>query len=166
MAAEPEHAFACGGFSHAIGLLGAVLRAAGRRRIGVEDPGHAVIREIVGRTGLEPVPIPVDEHGLDVSALAAADPDAVLVTPAHQFPTGVVLAPERRAALAEWAARADRLVIEDDYDAEYRYDRQPVGALQGLAPDRVAYVGSASKTLAPTLRLGWLRSAFAMHSDL
>jgi GntR family transcriptional regulator/MocR family aminotransferase len=78
------------------------------------------------------------------------------VTPAHQFPTGAVLAPERRAALAEWAARTDALVIEDDYDAEYRYDRQPVGALQGLAPDRVAYVGSASKTLAPTLRLGWL----------
>jgi GntR family transcriptional regulator/MocR family aminotransferase len=156
VAAEPEHAFACGGFSQAIGLLGAVLREAGRRRIGVEDPGHAVIREIAGRTGLEPVPIPVDEHGLDVSALAAADPDAVLVTPAHQFPTGVVLAPERRAALVEWAVRADRLVIEDDYDAEYRYDRQPVGALQGLAPDRVAYVGSASKTLAPTLRLGWL----------
>jgi GntR family transcriptional regulator/MocR family aminotransferase len=153
---EHEHVFVCGGFSHAIGLLGAVLRGAGKRRIAVEDPGHAVIREIVARTGLEPVPVPVDEDGLDVSALSAASPDAVLVTPAHQFPTGAVLAPERRAALAEWAARTDALVIEDDYDAEYRYDRQPVGALQGLAPDRVAYVGSASKTLAPTLRLGWL----------
>jgi GntR family transcriptional regulator/MocR family aminotransferase len=156
VAAEPEHLFVSGGFSHATGLLGAVLRRAGRRRIGVEDPGHAVIREIVARTGLEPVPIPVDEGGVDVDALAAAGADAVLVTPAHQFPTGVALAPERRAALVEWAERTGGLVVEDDYDAEYRYDRAPVGALQGLAPERVAYIGSVSKTLAPTLRLGWL----------
>jgi GntR family transcriptional regulator/MocR family aminotransferase len=115
-----------------------------------------VIREIVARTGLEPVPIPVDEGGVDVDALAAAGADAVLVTPAHQFPTGVALAPERRAALVEWAERTGGLVVEDDYDAEYRYDRAPVGALQGLAPERVAYIGSVSKTLAPTLRLGWL----------
>jgi GntR family transcriptional regulator/MocR family aminotransferase len=115
-----------------------------------------VIREIVARTGLEPVAIRVDALGLDVAALERAAPDAVLITPAHQFPTGVVLAPERRAALVEWSQRTGALVIEDDYDAEYRYDRQPVGSLQGLAPDRVAYIGSTSKTLAPTLRLGWL----------
>ena len=82
--------------------------------------------------------------------------DAVMVTPAHQFPLGVVLSPERRAALVEWATRTHALVLEDDYDAEYRYDRQPVGAVQGLAPERVAYAGSVSKTLAPGLRLGWL----------
>ena len=88
--------------------------------------------------------------------LLTADAGAVLVTPAHQFPTGAVLAPERRAALLEWAARRRAVVIEDDYDAEYRYDRDPIGTLQGLAPERVAYAGSVSKTLAPALRLGWL----------
>jgi len=151
-----EHAFVCNGFAQAIGLLCAVLRDEGRATIGIEDPGHAVIREIVARAGLRPVPIPVDEEGLDVAALEAASPDAVLITPAHQFPTGVVLSPRRRARLLEWAERRDAIVAEDDYDAEFRYDRPPVGALQGLASERVAYLGSASKTLAPALRLGWL----------
>jgi GntR family transcriptional regulator/MocR family aminotransferase len=151
-----ERAFVCNGFAQGIGLVCAVLRRTGRRTIGVEDPGHAVIREIVARTGLEPVPIPVDGAGVVTDALEAAGPDALLVTPAHQFPTGVVLSPERRARLLDWAERHDALVVEDDYDAEFRYDRAPVGAVQGLAPERVAYLGSASKTLAPTLRLGWL----------
>ena len=146
----------CGGFAQAVGLLCAVLRRLGRETIGIENPGHAVIREIVARTGLTTASIPVDEEGIDVAALDQADVDAVLVTPAHQFPTGVVLSPERRAALLEWAERRDALVVEDDYDAEFRYDRAPVGALKGLAPERVAYLGSASKTLAPALRLGWL----------
>lgn len=154
--AEPEHTFVCGGFSHAIGLLARVLLAQGARTIAVEDPSHVVIREIVARTGLETVAIAVDADGIDVDALARAGADAVLVTPAHQFPTGVVLAPERRARLIEWAAETRALIVEDDYDAEFRYDRAPVGSLQGLAPDCVAYIGSASKTLAPTLRLGWL----------
>ena len=109
-----------------------------------------------GRTirsaGLEVVGLPVDEHGVRLDAL---DADAVLVTPAHQFPTGAVLAPERRRALLAWGG----IVIEDDYDSEYRYDRAPVGTLQRLAPDRVVYLGTASKTLAPALRLGWLRRA-------
>jgi GntR family transcriptional regulator/MocR family aminotransferase len=156
VSATAEHAFVCGGFAQAIGLLCAVLRDEGRETIGVEDPGHAVIREIVARTGLQPVPIPVDEEGIDVAALEDASPDAVLITPAHQFPTGVVLSPRRRARLLEWAERRDAIVAEDDYDAEFRYDRAPVGALQGLASQRVAYLGSASKTLAPALRLGWL----------
>jgi GntR family transcriptional regulator / MocR family aminotransferase len=151
-----EQAFVGGGFAQAVGSICTVLRRTGRMTIGVEDPGHAVIREIVARTGLEPVPIPVDGEGIDVGALEAANPDAVLVTPAHQFPTGVVLSSERRGRLLEWAGRHDALVVEDDYDAEFRYDRAPVGALQGLAPERVAYLGSASKTLAPALRLGWL----------
>jgi GntR family transcriptional regulator/MocR family aminotransferase len=102
------------------------------------------------------VPVPVDELGLDVAALARTPARVVVVTPAHQAPTGVVLAPERRQARVEWARTADGFVIEDDYDAEFRYDRQPVGAVQGLAPDRVIAMGSTSKTLSPTLRMGWL----------
>ncbi len=154
--ADAEHTFVCGGFAQAISLVGGVLGRAGRSRIAVEDPGHSVIRGLVARSGVEPVPIPVDDEGIDVDALERAAPDAVLVTPAHQFPTGVVLSPERRSRLLAWAERSDAIVIEDDYDAEFRYDRPPVGALQGLAPARVVYCGSASKTLAPTLRLGWV----------
>jgi GntR family transcriptional regulator / MocR family aminotransferase len=156
--ADPEHLFVCGGFAQGVGLVASVLRRAGRRTIGVEDPGHAVVRTTIERTGLEPIPIAIDAEGLVVEKLAAAKPDAVLVTPAHQFPTGVVLAPGRRAELVDWAERTDAYVLEDDYDAEYRYDGAPVGAVQGLAPGRVFYLGSASKTLAPTLRLGWIAS--------
>ncbi|HEY7018947.1 MAG TPA: PLP-dependent aminotransferase family protein [Gaiellaceae bacterium] len=154
--ADAEHMFVCGGFAQAIGLVGGVLARAGKVRLAVEDPSHVVIRALVARSGLEPVPVPVDEEGIDVDALARAAPDAVLVTPAHQFPTGVVLSPERRARVLAWADDADALLVEDDYDAEFRYDRPPIGALQGLMPDRVVYCGSASKTLAPTLRLGWV----------
>ena len=106
--------------------------------------------------GCEPVAVPVDDDGIDVDALAASGARAVVVTPAHQCPTGVVLSAERRLALIEWARRVDGYVIEDDYDAEFRYDRQPVGSLQGLAPDRVLGMGSVSKTLAPMLRIGWI----------
>jgi len=151
----PERIVVCGGVAEALALIARVLRAGGGRRIGVEDPSHFETRQLIAHSGLEPVPIPVDDRGIDVGALAAAGPDAVLITPAHQFPTGVVLDPARRAALLDWARRSGALVIEDDYDAEYRYDRHPVGALQGLAPDHVAHVHSVSKTLAPGLRLGW-----------
>jgi GntR family transcriptional regulator / MocR family aminotransferase len=120
----------------------------------VEDPSSGPGRAQLASTGLTVVPVPVDGDGPRVDLLR--DEDAAMVTPAHQFPLGVVLTPERRAALVEWAARAGGLVLEDDYDAEYRYDRAPVGAVQGLAPDHVAYAGSVSKTLAPGLRLGWL----------
>jgi GntR family transcriptional regulator/MocR family aminotransferase len=153
---EPEHTFVCSGFAQAVSLLGGVLLRAGRRRIAVEDPSHAVIRQLVTRSGLEPVPIAVDADGIDVDALVTAAPDAVLVTPAHQFPTGVVLAPARRAQLLTWAEETNAFVIEDDFDSEFRYDRPPVGSLQGLMPERVLYCGTASKTLAPTLRLGWI----------
>jgi GntR family transcriptional regulator / MocR family aminotransferase len=156
VAGDEEHIFVCSGFAQAVHLVGSVLVRMGRTRIAVEDPNHAVIREIVARSGLEPISIPVDEEGIDVDALVAAGPDAVLVTPAHQFPTGVVLAPERRARILGWAEKTGALVIEDDFDSEYRYDRPPVGSLQGLMPERVVYCGSASKTLAPTLRLGWI----------
>jgi GntR family transcriptional regulator / MocR family aminotransferase len=153
--AAPERIVVCGGVSEVMALLARVLRSQGASRIGVEDPSHDETRALLAHHGLEPVPVPVDGDGIDVAALAAAAPDAVLVTPAHQFPTGAVLAPVRRAALVAWARRAGALVIEDDYDAEYRYDRQPVGAVQGLAPEHVVHAHSVSKTLAPGLRLGW-----------
>ncbi|GIG61047.1 GntR family transcriptional regulator [Longispora fulva] len=122
-------------------------------RIGVEDPGSAGIREHLLANGLEPVPIPVDCSGITVPPAGLA---AVLVTPAHQYPTGVVLSPARRAALVAWARDTGALIIEDDYDAEFRYDRDPVGCVQGVAPDVTALVGSVSKALAPAVRLGWL----------
>lgn len=112
------------------------------------------------------VPVPVAEHGIDVEALVATDARAVIVTPAHQWPTGVALAPERRLALIEWARRADAVIIEDDYDAEFRYDREPVGALQGLAADRVVSIGSVSKSLVPALRIGWLLCPPALAEDI
>jgi GntR family transcriptional regulator/MocR family aminotransferase len=101
-------------------------------------------------------PIPVDGEGLRVDLLERSEAAAVIITPAHQFPTGAVLSSERRAALVEWAERGERLIVEDDFDAELRYDRTRVGALQGLAPERVAYIGSASKRLVPGMRLGWM----------
>ncbi|GIF95901.1 MocR-like pyridoxine biosynthesis transcription factor PdxR [Catellatospora citrea] len=142
------------GAAQALSLLGRVLAARGMVEVGVEDPGSAGIRDHLLAHGLRLRPVPVDDRGLVVSALGAVR--AVFVTPAHQFPVGAVLAPDRRAELIAWARRTGGLVIEDDYDAEFRYDREPVGCLQGLAPDVVALVGSASKALAPGLRRGWL----------
>jgi GntR family transcriptional regulator / MocR family aminotransferase len=130
------------------------LAERGAARIALEDPSFPEQRAIVARGGLAPVPVPVDEAGLRVDALG--DVDAVVVAPAHQHPTGVVLAPERRTALLAWLRDHEAYAVEDDYDDEYRYDRAAVGALQGLDPDRVVYAGSVSKTLAPALRLGWL----------
>jgi GntR family transcriptional regulator / MocR family aminotransferase len=121
----------------------------------MEDPGFWLHRMVLRHNGIEPIPVPVDDDGLDVKALAETGARTILTTPAHQSPTGVVLSAARRTALVTWA-RAGHLVIEDDYDAEYRYDRAPVGALQGIAPDRVIYIGSTSKTLAPGLRIGWM----------
>jgi GntR family transcriptional regulator/MocR family aminotransferase len=122
--------------------------------VALEDPGWHAQRLIVEEAGLTVVPVPVDAEGLDVAALDSGPADAVIVTPAHQFPTGVVLSAARRAALIDWAERGDRLIIEDDYDAELCRER--VGALQGLAPDRVLYIGSASKRMIPGMRLGWM----------
>jgi GntR family transcriptional regulator / MocR family aminotransferase len=153
--ADPEHMLVCTGFMQAFTLVCRTLRARGVERVALEDPGWHVHRLIVENAGMEVIPVPLDEQGLLVDELARTDAAAVLVTSAHQFPTGVVLSADRRAALIEWAEE-ERLIIEDDYDAEYRYDGAAVGALQGLAPEHVVYIGSASKRLAPGMRLGWL----------
>jgi len=150
--ADPRHIVLCSGATQAVALLASTLIG---QMVAMEDPGFWLHRMVLRHNGIEPLPVPVDDGGLDIEALAASGATAVLATPAHQSPTGVVLSAARRTALLQWA-RADHLVIEDDYDAEYRYDRAPVGALQGIAPDRVVYVGSTSKTLAPGLRIGWM----------
>jgi GntR family transcriptional regulator/MocR family aminotransferase len=155
-AARAENMLICNGFAQGSRLLLQVLAAQGYCRLAVEDPSDNDLREVAAAAGLEAVGVPVLETGIDVDALERSGADVVLVTAAHQFPTGAVASAQTRAALVAWAAAGDRLVIEDDYDAEYRYDREPIGAVQGLAPDRVAYAGTASKTLAPGLRLGWL----------
>jgi GntR family transcriptional regulator/MocR family aminotransferase len=124
--------------------------------IAVEEPGPAYREVVTTHAGVRAIPVPVDRDGIDVAALAATGTRAVLLTPAHKSPTGVVLAPRRRPALLDWARENDATIIEDDYDAELRYDREPISTLQGLAPDRVVLLGTMSKSLAPALRLGWI----------
>ena len=155
-AVDPEHMLVTTGFTQALSLACRWLHAQGIERVGVEEPGWHRHRLTVEGAGLEVVPVAVDGDGLHVGALSASGVAAVVTTPAHQFPTGVVMSPERRAALIDWAEEGDRLIVEDDYDAELRYDRTRRGALQGLAAERVVLIGSASKRLAPGLRLGWM----------
>ncbi|MET9076578.1 PLP-dependent aminotransferase family protein [Streptomyces sp. NPDC004232] len=153
--ADPDEVVVVAGVAQALGLLGQILAADGIRRIAVEDPGSLGARQQLEYVGHEIVPVPVDAAGLDVAALRAGGARAVLLTPAHQFPTGAVLDGERRRELLSWAADGGT-VIEDDYDAEHRYDRPPVPALRSLVPEGVCYAGSVSKLLAPALRVGWL----------
>jgi GntR family transcriptional regulator/MocR family aminotransferase len=154
--ADPGRIVITSGYSQGLGVVCQTLAIGGAKRIAFEDPCFPEQREIAARAGLEPVAVSVDEGGIRVDELERAGVDAVVLTPAHQHPTGVVLAGERRTALLAWLREQGTIAIEDDYDAEYRYDRAAVGALQGLEPDRVIYAGSASKTLAPALRMGWL----------
>jgi GntR family transcriptional regulator/MocR family aminotransferase len=153
--ADADRIVITSGFAEARALTALVLRARGVRRLGVEDPSYSAWQS-VDQAGLCRVLIPVDDEGLTVDRLDALDVQAVFVTPAHQFPTGVVLGKARRSKLVDWLRANDAFAFEDDYDAEFRYDQQPVGALQGLSPERVIYAGTVSKTLAPGLRLGWL----------
>lgn len=155
--ADPATIVVCAGYAQAANLLVQVLRGLGGRTVAVEDPSaDDDVRALAAAAGMAVTGVPVGADGVDVTALAGVDADALVLTPSHQWPTGGVLPAAGRTAVIRWAAARDALVIEDDYDAEYRYDRAAVGAMQGLAPDRVAYVGSASKTLAPGLRLGWM----------
>ncbi|MCP9977200.1 MocR-like pyridoxine biosynthesis transcription factor PdxR [Actinomadura madurae] len=151
--ADPARIVITSGYAQSLGLLASVLRDAGAAAFAMEEPGHPFHRAIVRRAGMEVVPLPVDDQGARPGALErAARPCS---RRAHQYPSGATLRPERRRAFVAWARDTGGLVVEDDYDGEFRYDRQPVGALQGNAPDHVVYGGTASKTLAPALRLAW-----------
>jgi GntR family transcriptional regulator/MocR family aminotransferase len=163
---EPANIVVTTGFAQALGLVLPALAARGIHQVAVEDPSDRDGQALARSLGLAVIGIPVAPDGIDVAMLAASNARAVIVTPAHQFPTGAVLSPGKRAELVAWARRVDGIIIEDDYDAEYRYDLSPVGSIQGLAPDHVIYAGTASKTLAPGLRLGWLAAPSRFVEDL
>jgi GntR family transcriptional regulator/MocR family aminotransferase len=154
--ASAENVAISNGYAQGVALLLGVLAARGARRLAVEDPSANDDARVIGAAfGLEVVGVPVGPEGVRVEALQHLDADALILTPSHQWPTGAVLSAEARAAVVGWARERGALIIEDDYDAEFRYDRAPLGAIQGLAPELVAYAGTASKTLAPGFRLGW-----------
>ncbi|MBK5232853.1 MAG: PLP-dependent aminotransferase family protein [Thermoleophilia bacterium] len=154
------------GYTQGLSLACRVLVRRGATHIAVENPSDDDQWEVIRRAGLEVVPCPVDESGLIVDRVIERDVDAVVATPAHQFPTGAVMAPERRSQLAEWAASNGKILIEDDYDSAYRYDRDPVGTIQGLAPESCIQIGSVSKLLAPALRMGWMIIPSAMTGSV
>jgi GntR family transcriptional regulator/MocR family aminotransferase len=155
--AEPERIVICSGFHHGLTLMARVLRARRVTAVAVEAYGLDIFRDVLTGAGLRTPPLYVDGSGARTGDLARSRGiGAVLMTPAHQFPTGVALSPSRRVAAIDWARATGGLILEDDYDGEFRYDRQPVGALQSLDPERVVYFGSASKSLAPGLRIGWM----------
>ena len=153
---EPDRIVVCAGFTHGLALLVEALRARGASAIAVESHGLPEHRAVIADGGLRLAVLPVDSDGAVPDEAVLGGAGAALLTPAHQFPLGVTLAPGRRRVLTEWAADTGAVLIEDDYDGEFRYDRHPVGAMQALAPDHVVYGGTASKALAPGLRLGWL----------
>ncbi|GAA0912148.1 PLP-dependent aminotransferase family protein [Virgisporangium ochraceum] len=165
--AHPDNVVVCSGFGQGVSLLVQVLAARGARRLAVEDPSpDDDTRLVAAAAGLVGVGVLVGTNGILVPHLENTDADAVVLTPSHQWPTGGVLSAAARARVIAWAQRRRALVIEDDYDAEYRYDRSPIGAMQGLAPDSVVYCGTASKTLAPGLRLGWLLTPAHLVGDV
>ena len=157
----------CSGFGQGLAITLRALARRGLTRVACEDPGSiGTVTAAATSAGGEVVPIRVDEHGIDVEALTASGARVAMVTPAHQWPTGVVLSPERRHQLLAWARECDGIIVEDDYDAEFRYDRDPVGSIQGLDPDRVVALGTVSKSLAPALRLGWAVVPAALADDV
>jgi GntR family transcriptional regulator/MocR family aminotransferase len=154
---SPNRIVICSGFHHGLQLIAHALTARRVRAVAVEAYGFGAYRDLLTGAGLRIPPLYVDERGARTGDLTAlGNVGAALLTPAHQYPTGVELRPDRRTAAIDWARSTGGLILEDDYDGEFRYDRQPVGALQGLDPDRVAYFGSTSKSLAPGLRLAWM----------
>jgi len=152
----PDNVVICAGFAHGLSLVARALRLSGEESVAMEDPCNPVHRDIVRAQGLGVSPLPVDDAGAQTQALEALGTQAVVLTPAHQYPTGGTLHPSRRSDVVRWAKAVGGVVIEDDYDGEFRYDRQPVGAVQGLDPEHVVYAGTTSKTLAPGIRVGWL----------
>jgi GntR family transcriptional regulator / MocR family aminotransferase len=161
--ADPEAVVITAGFTSGLSLLGRALHRRGARAVATEDPGLVRHREVLRAAGLDVTPLPVGPHGAEPDAV---DGQAALLTPAHQHPTGVVLAPGHRYRFIDWARRTGAYLIEDDYDGEFRYDQRPVGAMQALAPERVVYAGSTSKSLAPGVRLGWLVVPPPLRRDL
>jgi GntR family transcriptional regulator / MocR family aminotransferase len=157
--ASPDRLVITSGYVQALALLSNALLQTGRTVVAMEDPGLGFHRDVVRRSGLRIVALPVDGQGARADLLSAGAYEAtgaVVVTPAHQYPTGVTLHPERRHALIAWARARRGVIVEDDYDGEFRYGRQPIGAVHGMAPEHVVYVGSASKTLGPAVRLAWM----------
>jgi GntR family transcriptional regulator/MocR family aminotransferase len=165
--ADAAQVIVCTGFAQGLAITLRALARHGLTRVACEDPGSiGTVTAAATAAGGEVVPIRVDEQGIDVEALSASGARIVMVTPAHQWPTGVVLSPERRHRLLAWAQACDGIIVEDDYDAEFRYDRDPVGSMQGLDPDRVVALGTVSKSLAPALRLGWAVVPAAFAEDV
>ncbi|MGW7744290.1 MocR-like pyridoxine biosynthesis transcription factor PdxR [Streptomyces chartreusis] len=164
--ADPERIVIVSGVSQATTVLGFVLHARGMHEVGVENPGSPQHDALYAAAGVATVPVPMDDEGLAIGPLRESGVRSVVTTPAHQFPTGIAYSARRRAELLDWARSVDGFVLEDDYDGDFRYDRAPVGALQGLDPERVAYAGSVSKSLAPGLRLGWLLVPEALAEDV
>lgn len=164
--ADPERLVVCSGVAQATTLLGFVLHGRGIRTVGVEDPGSPEHAALFAAAGIATTGLPLDDEGLAPEPLVRSGVRAVMTTPAHQFPTGIAYSAARRSRLLDWARATDGLVVEDDYDGDFRYDRAPVGALQGLDPEHVAYTGSVSKSLAPGLRLGWLLAPAKMTDEI
>lgn len=163
---DPESVLVVTGATQAISLTAQVLLRAGHRAIALEDPSNAIQRRLLHDLGLHVVDVPIDSQGLSVDVLAASPARAVICTPSHQYPTGVVLSAQRREQLCRWAEQRDAVILEDDYDSEFHYARPVTGCLQGLVPQHVALVGSVSKSLAPALRLGWVVAPPALLGPL